>query len=169
MSRYDLTFHLKLNVNHWPIFHGPVILLFILKNIWCMNSILRDYESVWPSIWPQNKCRSLWSIFNGSVILPFNLKNSWCMNIILLDYESVLPNVWPKNKCRSLCPTFHGPVILPNILKTICCMNIILWDYELYDPAFDLKINVGHCDLNSMVQWICRISRRLFDVWTSSF
>ena len=34
MSRYDLTFHLKLNVNHWPIFHGPVILLFILKNIW---------------------------------------------------------------------------------------------------------------------------------------
>ena len=27
-----------------------------------------------------------------------------------------------------------------------------LWDYEQYDPRFDLKINVGHCDLYFMVQ-----------------
>ena len=26
-------------------------------------------------------------------------------------------------------------------------MNIIVWDYDQYDPRFDLKINVGHCDL----------------------
>ena len=38
-----------------------------------------------------------------------------------------------------------------------------------YDPAFDLKINVGHCDLYSMVQWFCLISWRLFDVWTMLF
>ena len=38
-----------------------------------------------------------------------------------------------------------------------------------YDPTFDLKINVGHCDLYSMVQ--CLISWRLFDVhvWTILF
>ena len=36
----------------WPIFHGPVILHYILKTIWYMNSILRDYASVWPDIWP---------------------------------------------------------------------------------------------------------------------
>ena len=34
---------------------------------------------------------------------------------------------------------------------------------------FDLKINVGHCDLHSMVQWFCLISWRLFDVWTLLF
>ena len=32
-----------------------------------------------------------------------------------------------------------------------------------YDPAFDLKINVGHCDLYFMVQWFCLIFPRLFD------
>ena len=38
-----------------------------------------------------------------------------------------------------------------------------------YDPTFDLKINVGHCDLYSMVQWFCLISWRLYDVWTILF
>ena len=38
-----------------------------------------------------------------------------------------------------------------------------------YDPTFDLKINVGHCDLYFMVQWLCLIPRRLFHVWTSLF
>ena len=36
-----------------------------------------------------------------------------------------------------------------------------------YDPAFDLKINVGHCDLYFLVLWLCLIPWRLFDVWTS--
>ena len=27
-----------------------------------------------------------------------------------------------------------------------------------YDTTFDLKINVGHCDLYFMVQWFCLIS-----------
>ena len=38
-----------------------------------------------------------------------------------------------------------------------------------YHPTFDLKINVGHCDLYFIVQWFCLISSRLFDVWTSLF
>ena len=38
----------------WPIFHGPVILSYILKTIWCMYIILWEYESVWPDVWPQN-------------------------------------------------------------------------------------------------------------------
>ena len=32
-----------------------------------------------------------------------------------------------------------------------------------YDTTFVLKINVGHYDLYSMVQWFCVISWRLFD------
>ena len=73
MRLYDLKFDLKINVGHWPIFHGTVSLPYILKTVWCMNIILQDYESVSPDIWPQNKCRSLWPIFHGPVILPYIL------------------------------------------------------------------------------------------------
>ena len=38
-----------------------------------------------------------------------------------------------------------------------------------YDPAFDLKINVGHYDLYFMVQCFCHISWSLFDIWTPYF
>ena len=36
----------------WPILHSPVILPYILKTIWwlCMNSILLDYELIWPEV-----------------------------------------------------------------------------------------------------------------------
>ena len=72
-------------------------------------------ESVWPDVWPQNKCKSLWPIFHGPVILPYILKTIWYMNTILWNYESVWPDVWPKNKCRSLWPIFHCPLIIPYI------------------------------------------------------
>ena len=130
----------------WPIFHGPLILPYILTTIWYMNTILWDYESVWPDVWPKNKCRSLWPLFHAPVILPYILKTIWYMTTRLWDYESVWPDVWPKNKCRSPWPIFHGPVILPYILKTIW----YIWTpyfgiMSPYDLMFDLKINVGHC------------------------
>ena len=59
MSQYDMTFDLEINVGQ-PTFHGPMILPFILKTIWCMDIIPWDYESVWHDIWPQNKC---WSTY----------------------------------------------------------------------------------------------------------
>ena len=75
-------------------------------------------------------------------------------------------------KWRSAWPIFHDPVILCYILKTVWCMYIIISYFRSmnqYDPTFDLKINVGHCDLYSMVQWFCLISWRLFDGWTILF
>ena len=53
----------------WPIFHGPVILSYILRSISCMYIILWDYESIWPKVWPKSRYRSLWLIFHGPVIL----------------------------------------------------------------------------------------------------
>ena len=50
MSRYAPKFDLKINKGHWPIFHGPVILPYILKTIWCMYIILWEYESVRPAV-----------------------------------------------------------------------------------------------------------------------
>ena len=101
MSQCDPMFDLQKCRSLWPIFHGPMILPYMLKSVWYMNIILQDYESVWPDIWPQNKCWSLWPIFHGPVILPYILKTICCMNIILRDYESVWHDIWPKNKCRS--------------------------------------------------------------------
>ena len=144
----------------WPIFHGPVILPYILKTFWYMNTILQDYESIWHNIWLQNKCRSLWPIFHGPVILPYILKTVWCMNTILWYCESVWPDVWPQNKCRSLWPIFQGPVILPYILKTFDVWTPYYGIMSQYGRMFDLKINVGHCDLYFMVQWFCLISWR---------
>ena len=130
----------------WPIFHGPVVLPYILKTDWCINIMLREYQSVWPNIWPQNKCRSPWPIFHFPLIFLIPFKSVWCMNIILWDYEIVWHDIWPKNKCRSLWPIFHGPVILPSILKTIW-YNIWTSYFGIIsqnDPMFDLKIFVGH-------------------------
>ena len=152
MSQYDLTWPQNKCRSLWPIFHCPVILPYMLKTVSCMNIILRDYDSVWPDVWPQNKSMSLWPTFHGPVILPCILKTIWCMNIILWDYESVWHDIWPQNKCRSLWPIFHDPVILPYILKTVWYMNTILEIMSQYDPMFDLKIFVGHCDLYFMVQ-----------------
>ena len=132
MNPYDLRFDLKINVGqcdlYIPIFNSRMILPFILKTIRCVNIIIWDYDSVWPYVWPQNKCRS--HIFHGQVILLYILKTIRCMNIIIWDYESLWPKVWLQNKYRSLWPIFHGSVILPYILKTIWCKNIIIWDYE---------------------------------------
>ena len=46
MSQYDTTFDLKINVDHWPTFHGPVILPYILKTIWCMNIVYSVHKEM---------------------------------------------------------------------------------------------------------------------------
>ena len=125
MSQYDPTFDLKINVSH-----GPVILPYILKTIWCMNISIWDYESVWAKIWPQNKYRSLWPIFHGTVILRYIWKTIWYENIILWDYRSVWPDVWLQNKCTTVWPIFHGSVILSYFSKTNWCMSVIFSDNE---------------------------------------
>ena len=101
---YDIDLWVMKSRSAWTLFHGLVILPYILKSIWCMNIIVRDYESVQPDVWPQTKWRSLWPIFHGPLILPYIFKSIWCMNIIFWDYESVWPDIWPQNKSRSLLP-----------------------------------------------------------------
>ena len=80
MSQYDTTFDLKVNVGQfWPIFHGPVILPYILKTIWYMNTILWDYESVWPSVWPKinvGRC-DLYFMVQWFFLISWKLFSSW--------------------------------------------------------------------------------------------
>ena len=160
MGQFEQTFDLKINVSisyyikckiQNAIFHGPVILSYILKTIWCMYIILWDYESVWPKVWPQNKCRSLWRIFCGPVILPCTLKlfDVWTSLFgIMIQYD----------------PTFDfklnvGGCYLYFMGKWFCLISWRLFNVwtslfgimSQYDLKFDLKINIGHCDLYFMV------------------
>ena len=147
-----------------------------------------DYESVWHDIWPQNKCRSLWPVFHGPVILPYILRTIWCMNIILWDYKSVWHDIWPQNKCRSTVPYIswssdfvsqYDPMFILKINLGNCDLNFMVqWFCLIFSgwtsyfgimSQYDLKIFVGHCDLYFMVHWICLTSWRLFDVWTLYF
>ena len=155
---YNPRFYLKINIGHCDLYFMVQWFCLVSWTIWCMNIILRDYGSVWPDIWPQNKCSSLWPTFHGPVILPYTLKTFWCMHIILWDYELVWPEVWPQNKCMSLWPIFYGPVILPCILKTIWCMNIIIWDYDSVWPDVWPQNKYRSLLLYFMGQWFYLIS-----------
>ena len=170
MSQYDSTFDLKINVGHCDLyFMVQWFCLISWKSVWCMNIILQDYESVWPHIWHQNKCRSLWPKFYGPVILPHILKPIRYMNTILLDYGSVWSDVRHK--------TIEGDCDLYFMARWFYLISWRLFDVwtsyirimSQYDQTFDLKINVGHCHLYFMVQWFCLTSRRLFAAWTSYF
>ena len=101
MSQYDPKFDHKMNIGHSEL-HGPVILLYILKTIWCMNIILWVYGSVRLDIWPQNKCRSVWPLFHGPVILFYISKIIWCTSAIFIDNETVWPKLWLQSKYVSM-------------------------------------------------------------------
>ena len=158
---------LRINVGHCDLYFMVQWFCLISWRLWCMNILLRDYESVWPDSWPKNKCRSQWPIFHGPVILPYTctLKTIWYMNTILWDFELVWPDVWAQNICSTLWPIFHSPVILPNILKTIQWLNIILWDYvsvwpDMWPPNICRPLwPIFHGPLNFA----------LYLIWTSYF
>ena len=97
----------------------------------CLMYELRNYESVWPDVWPKNKCRSLWSIFHDFTLYfeDYLMCEQYTLGLLVS-----MTRHWPKNKCRSLWPIFHAPVILRYILKTIWYMNTILLDYESVWP-----------------------------------
>ena len=157
----------------WPIFHGPVILPYILKTFWYMNTILQDYESVWHIIWPQNKCKSLWPIFNGPVVLPYIFEDYL---IYKHPYFGIMSQYDPMFDLKinvGHCDLYFMVqwFCLISILKTVWCMNRIMSQYDL---TFDLKIDVGRFDLYFMVQWFCLISWSLliyedhtFGLWVS--
>ena len=67
---YDIDLWVMKWRSAWPLFHGPVILPYILKTIWYLEDYLM-YEhhtlGLWVSMtrrWPKHKCRSLWHIFH---------------------------------------------------------------------------------------------------------
>ena len=81
------------------------------------------------------------------MILPYILKTIWCMNIIIWDYESVWPKVLPQNKYRSLWPIFYGLWFWVISWRLMYVLTSYFGIKSQYDMTFDLKINVGLCDI----------------------
>ena len=71
MNQYDPTFDLKINVGHCDLYF---MVQWFCVTSWRLFSVLWDYGSVWPKVWPQNKYRSMWPIFHGPVIFALGLK-----------------------------------------------------------------------------------------------
>ena len=159
-----------------PIFHGRVILSYILKTIWCMYVILWEYESVW--------------------ILLFGIMSQYDLKINVGHYDLYFMVQWfcfISWRLFDVCTSYFGSMNqydqtfdrkinvghcdLYSMVQWFCLISWRLFDVctsyfasmNQYDQTFDRKINVGHCDLYSMVQWFCLISWRLFDVWTLLF
>ena len=132
----------------WPLFHGPVILPYILKTIWCKYIIFSEYESFDLKI---NVCHcDLYFMVQWFCLTPWRLFHVWTSLFGIINRYDLKIQVGHSD-------IFHGPVILPYILKTIWCMYIILSKYEPERLNVWPQINVGHCDLYFMVQWLCLI------------
>ena len=99
---------------------------YILKTVWYMNTILWDYESVWPDVWPQNICSTLWPIFLGPVILP----NTWKLFSGWTSYFGIMSQYDPIYDLQ----IFVGHYGLYFMVHWICPLSwrlfVILSDYE---------------------------------------
>ena len=106
----------------WPIFHGPLILSYIAKTIWCISVIFSDNETVWPKLWPQSKYKWTWPIFHGLVILLniFKIFDGWTS--LSVTHRLTLPSI-----CRSVTYILwsnHFASYLQDYLMEKCCT----WD-----------------------------------------
>ena len=153
----------------WLIFYGPVILPNILTPVWYMNTILWEYESVWPDVRPKiivGHC-DLYFMVQWFCLISWRLFAVWTLYFRIISHYD---------------PTFDlkinvGHYDLCFMVQWFCFITWRLFDIwtpffgimSQYDPMFDLKIIVGHCDLYFLVQWFCLMSWRLFAVWTSYF
>ena len=134
-----------------------------------MNTILWDYESVWPDVWPKINVGhlDLYFMFQWFCLISWRLFDKWTPYFgIMSQYDPMFDLKINVGHCD-----------LYFMVQWVCLISWRLFDISTpyfgimsqYDLMFDLKINVGHCDLCFMVQWFCLISWRLFDIWTPYF
>ena len=144
----------------WPIFHGSVILPYILNTICWIN--------VTPGILVPCDPLNDHLLYLGHCDLYFMVQWFCLIEYYLLDkchtwdISSLWPDYWRQNISLLVWPIFHGSVILPYILNTICWINVTPGILVPCDPMNDHLLYLGHCDLYFMVQWFCLIFWILF-------
>ena len=146
----------------WPIFHGSVILPYVLNTICWINvtpGILVPCDPMNDHLLYLGHCDLYISWFSDfALYLEYYLLDkchTW-------DISSLWPDYWRQNISLLVWPIFHGSVILPYILNTICWINVTPGILVPCDPMNDHLLYLGHCDLYFMVQWFCLISWILF-------
>ena len=108
-----------------------MILPYILKTIWYMNTILWEYESVWPDVWPKifvAHC-DLYFMVEWFCLISWKLFSGWTSNFgIMSQYDSI---------CDLQIFVGHYDLhfimvhwIYPLSWRLFDVMNIILSDYE---------------------------------------
>ena len=126
----------------------------ILKTIWYVNTILWDYESVWPDVWPKNKCRSLSPIFHCPVILPYIFKTILVAELYTLElWVSMTP-----------LKIFAGHCDLHFMVHYVC---LISW--RLFDVWTLYFVIMSHCNAAFALKQ-CRTQWCFFFFsWSSDF
>ena len=67
-------------VGQWPIFHGPMLLPYILKTVWWTDVIVGILD---PCDLPDKMYVGQSPTLHGPVILPYILKTIWWINVVL--------------------------------------------------------------------------------------
>ena len=157
----------KIYVSQRPIFHGPVILPYILKTIWWMKVTLDIMDQC------DAKIDHIKYIYRSLTYI------SWCSDFALYlenylmdeghtsDNGSVWHKDWPHKICVGQWPIFGGPVILLHIFISAWWRNIIFGIMDQCDTKDALIKQMWGSNLYFMVQWFCFITWRLFDGWRS--
>ena len=102
-------------LGQWPIFHGPVILPYVLKTIWWTNVIIGILDPCDVKIF-HIKCRCVNDLhFKGLWLPSYILKTFWYRNVVLkILIKFVLVQMYIGQ-----WPIFCDTVILPYIFNTI--------------------------------------------------
>ena len=150
-------------IGQWPIFHGSVVLPYILKTIWWTNAIIGILVPCDAKIY---LIKYMWVSDLHFMVQWFGLI-SWRLfdGLMLYWRYSVWHKYWTETIYVGQWPIFHGPVILPYILKTIWWTKIII---GILDPC-DAKIYHLKCMwvryIHFMIQWFCHILKTLKSFW----
>ena len=102
----------------WPIFHGPMILCYILKTTWCMTHSLGLCDLYFIA---------LWFCFISATI--------WCLSVIFTYNDTVRPKLWPQSKYKSAWSIFHPIEILLNSFYFNQWINIIVGIMDQCDTS----------------------------------
>ena len=160
-SMWPSEWPLTISRSLWPIFHGSVILPYILNTICWINvtpGILVPCDPIIDVKIYLCWCDLCFMVQDFALYLEYYLLDkchTW-------DISSLWPDYWRQNISLLLWPIFHGSVILPYILNTICWINVTPGILLPCDPMNDHLLYLGHFDLYFMVQWFCLISWILF-------